>query len=350
MHTRPSSVRPRAATRCRLSSYTPGRVARRTPTSNRSSLRSTSGCRLGQRAPAGPRRRRKLDATAYAQVARLAERLTAGESNGYDAAVAINDHLRTTYAYDEKPPEQPAAAAILPVPGQARLLPAVLRRDGADAADGRNPRPGRNRVRTRHPARERPRLRGDRPRGPLLGRGLLSTASAGFRSIRRRRRRRPRSRSAGPPPSGSGRASSGAETAGGEPNAPARGRPAARRPPPRVGEGARPSRRSGSSPRSRRRSSSSRRSAPSATAVCRPPRRPTARSPSCGASSAGPAGRGARRRCSSSRVASAALATGPPPATSAASATASTGPASGPHPRSATAVACAGTSPRAAAS
>lgn len=49
--------------------------------------------------------RRKIDATAYAQVARLAERLTAGERNGYDAAVAINDHLRTTYAYDEKPPE-----------------------------------------------------------------------------------------------------------------------------------------------------------------------------------------------------------------------------------------------------
>jgi hypothetical protein len=50
--------------------------------------------------------RRELDATAYAQVAHLAERLTAGERDAYDAATAVQDFLRTSYAYDEKPPER----------------------------------------------------------------------------------------------------------------------------------------------------------------------------------------------------------------------------------------------------
>ena len=118
-------------------------------TSNRSALRPTSPSRSGERAAGGPPPRRALDATAYAQVARLAERLTAGERDAYDATVAINDHLRTTYVYDERPPRAPAAAARVPVPGPARLLPAVLGRDGADAEDGRDPGPRRLRVRAR---------------------------------------------------------------------------------------------------------------------------------------------------------------------------------------------------------
>ncbi len=47
---------------------------------------------------------RALGESAYGQVAQLAERLTAGDDNAYDAAVAIEDHLRTGYAYDEEPP------------------------------------------------------------------------------------------------------------------------------------------------------------------------------------------------------------------------------------------------------
>jgi hypothetical protein len=49
--------------------------------------------------------RRMLAASAYGQVAHLAERLTAGERNAYDAAVAIESHLRTGYAYNEQPPQ-----------------------------------------------------------------------------------------------------------------------------------------------------------------------------------------------------------------------------------------------------
>jgi transglutaminase-like putative cysteine protease len=48
--------------------------------------------------------RRMLAGSAYGQVAQLAERLTAGEHNAYDAAVAIENHLRSTYEYDERPP------------------------------------------------------------------------------------------------------------------------------------------------------------------------------------------------------------------------------------------------------
>ncbi len=45
-----------------------------------------------------------LGESAYGQVAHLAERLTAGEANAYDAATAIQNHLRSRYTYDEKPP------------------------------------------------------------------------------------------------------------------------------------------------------------------------------------------------------------------------------------------------------
>ncbi|MEZ5063032.1 MAG: transglutaminaseTgpA domain-containing protein [Solirubrobacterales bacterium] len=47
--------------------------------------------------------RRQLRSSAYARVFRLAERLTAGARDAYDATVAVNDHLRAAYAYDERP-------------------------------------------------------------------------------------------------------------------------------------------------------------------------------------------------------------------------------------------------------
>ena len=54
-----------------------------------------------------------------------------------------------------------------------RLLPAVLRRDGAAAADGRHPRPGRHRLHAPAPSTAARRVRRARPRRPLVGRGLL---------------------------------------------------------------------------------------------------------------------------------------------------------------------------------
>jgi transglutaminase-like putative cysteine protease len=48
----------------------------------------------------------QLRSSVYAPVFRLAERLTAGAPDAYDATVAVNDHLRTAYSYDERPPER----------------------------------------------------------------------------------------------------------------------------------------------------------------------------------------------------------------------------------------------------
>ena len=94
--------------------------------------------------------------------------------------------------YDETPPQRrlPLAAFLFDTD---RLLPAVLRRDGAAAAHGRRARargvglqPGLLRQRAQG-------LRRARPRRPLVGRGLLPAPTAGSRSTRRPPRRRPRS-------------------------------------------------------------------------------------------------------------------------------------------------------------
>jgi transglutaminase-like putative cysteine protease len=48
--------------------------------------------------------RRRLAQSPYRRVAALAERLVGGARDGYEAAVAIANRLRTSYAYDERPP------------------------------------------------------------------------------------------------------------------------------------------------------------------------------------------------------------------------------------------------------
>ena len=74
-----------------------------------------------------------------------------------------------------------------------RLLPAVLGRDGADAADGRHPRARGQRLRAGLTGFGGPwRVPRSGPGRPLVGGGLLQRASAGSPSIPRRRRRRPR--------------------------------------------------------------------------------------------------------------------------------------------------------------
>ncbi len=61
----------------------------------------------------------------------------------------------------------------IPARRQDRLLPAVLRRRGAAAADGRHPRAGRDRVHVGRVRRQAEGVRGARPRRPFLGRGLV---------------------------------------------------------------------------------------------------------------------------------------------------------------------------------
>ena len=104
---------------------------------------------------------------------------------------AIEYYLLDRYAYDE----QPAASRrlplrALPVQGPSRLLPAVLGRDGADAAARRDPGPRRRRVRAGVADRGCGRYRVARPRRPLLGRGLLQRDRLGPLRSRRRPPRR----------------------------------------------------------------------------------------------------------------------------------------------------------------
>ena len=89
-------------------------------------------------------------ASPYGPTYRLARSWIADARTPYDAVRAIQDHLRGDYDYDPNVPRAHVPAAVLPVRRRVRLLPAVRRDDGPDAADGRDPGQGRLRVRARH--------------------------------------------------------------------------------------------------------------------------------------------------------------------------------------------------------
>ena len=100
------------------------------------------------------------------------------------------------FTYTETPPRRRATLDGLPVRRQDRLLPAVLGRDGAAAADGAaSPRAWRPASPPARYDRKAQGVRRARPRRPLVGRGVVPGLSAGSRSTRRRPPRR-RARSA----------------------------------------------------------------------------------------------------------------------------------------------------------
>ena len=107
---------------------------------------------------------------------------------------AAGHHLRRDAA------AAPVPAGLVPLRHQGRLLPAVLRRDGADAAHGRDPGPRRVGLQPRQLQQRAQGLRGARHRRALVGRGLLPALRldhlrpdarrlAGQLAARRRRRR-----------------------------------------------------------------------------------------------------------------------------------------------------------------
>ena len=81
-------------------------------------------------------------------------------------------------------PGVPRARRLRPADA-SRLLPALRRRDGADAPLPRRPRAGGGRLHERQVRRRQAHLDGDRPRRARLGRGLVPAAGAGCRSTRR---------------------------------------------------------------------------------------------------------------------------------------------------------------------
>ena len=187
--TRRSSCPTRARPRPRALSATARAPRRRVAATTSSCL-----CGVIPRADGARARRRAIRRSPYGRMYDLAQRLTADQPTAYAAVKNVerylqdNVHLLRASAHTADP------ADGLPLPGRARLLPAVLWRHGADAADGRHPRPRGRRllpglVQQGHAA-STASATSTRTRGSRSG----SPASAGSRSTRRRRARR-RSRS-----------------------------------------------------------------------------------------------------------------------------------------------------------
>ena len=118
--------------------------------------------------------------TPYEGMYALARRLAAGRS-------ALRTRPRTgssSTCAATTPTARTCPNRTYPLPaflsrGPRRLLPAVLRRDGADAAHARHSEPGRDRLRSRRARPRAQQLPGRRHGRPRLGRGLLPRRSAG---------------------------------------------------------------------------------------------------------------------------------------------------------------------------
>ena len=104
----------------------------------------------------------------------LARRLAEGARTPEEYVQRVLEHLGgKQYTYSEVPPKESSHARRLPVRRQAGLLPAVLGRDGAAAADGRRPGAGGHRLLDRRDRHQDRRVHRARLRRALLGRGLL---------------------------------------------------------------------------------------------------------------------------------------------------------------------------------
>ena len=125
----------------------------------------------------------------YARTYRLARRLAGPAPTTYDAVRRIEEYLRSTYQYGEKPPERPHPLAAFLLRDRigycqqfSGAMALMLRMNGIPRASRRDSHP----------------VRATGPRGwcgtsmPTRGSRCTSMGSAGFRSIPPRRHPRPR--------------------------------------------------------------------------------------------------------------------------------------------------------------
>ena len=142
----------------------------------------------GGRAPARHRdRRRQNVADAMLRLAlrahlRLAQRLTGGQRTTYDAVKAVENYLQRDLPLQRAAAQRRRPARSLPVRGQDRVLPAVLRRDGADAANGGDPGARGGRVLARLATTATAASTAYATSTPTPGSRSISTGSAGCRS------------------------------------------------------------------------------------------------------------------------------------------------------------------------
>ncbi len=116
---------------------------------------------------------RVLEDGDMARVWELAQRLRRESATPYEYIRRVEALLATGYTLLRAPAARLRDARRLPVRLEDRLLPAVLRRRGAAAADGRHPGAGRDRLHVGLVRRTRARVRRARPRRPLMGRGVV---------------------------------------------------------------------------------------------------------------------------------------------------------------------------------
>ena len=136
--------------------------------------------------------RRALEASAYGDMYGIAQARDRGRADDVRRRPAHRALPRPQLQLQREAARRALPAQRVPVPRQVRLLPAVLRRDGADAAHGRHPQLASR------PASRPARSTATRASTacatstPTPGSRCTSTASAGSRSTRRRPPRRPR--------------------------------------------------------------------------------------------------------------------------------------------------------------
>ena len=109
----------------------------------------------------------------YAQLYALTQQIRRDTKTPYDFVQAVLDRVQIGHHLRREPAAAPLPARVVPLRHQDRLLPAVLRRHGADAAHGRRARARRVGLQPRQLQQRAQGLRGARHRRALVGRGLL---------------------------------------------------------------------------------------------------------------------------------------------------------------------------------
>ena len=121
----------------------------------------------------GPRAEAAIRSSPYERMYDLTQRLTANQPTAYAAVKNVERYLQDTFTYSERVPTRPIPLMGFLYEREARLLPAVLRRHGADAAHGGHPGACGRGLLPGLVQQGHPRVPGPRPRRPLVGGGLV---------------------------------------------------------------------------------------------------------------------------------------------------------------------------------
>ena len=118
-------------------------------------------------------------ASALGRIYDLSRRLRARSDSAYDYVRRVRERVQEGASYTERPAVRANPLDAFLFDDRVRLLPALLRSDGAAAADGRRARAGGRRILAGGPGQGLGPVRRARLRRPLVGRGLLPALRLG---------------------------------------------------------------------------------------------------------------------------------------------------------------------------